>query len=484
MFGLMRPEKNCGVKTESNYRFHRMHYCGTCKVLGQQYGHRSRLMLNFDTVFLAELLSLLLNENLQTWSAGFQAVNQCFKMPEKSDGLPFSLQYAAAASALLGELKLDDQEHDAPGIGWQLLRRFYAPTFRSVRRQMEAWGIELAPFRFWINKQYRLEKTARRNFPSLKKLLEHYAGPTAQMTGLIFKKGAEAAGRPEQIPAMYRLGYCFGQLAYVLDAFEDVEKDLARRHFNPLALFYSAQRTLAASEFEQVRSVILSCLESVKVDLSKLQLAPETIERYVHRLEVNVSLRIYKERTVPRSHQQGPRRIGQTLSAGGRYVKNYLQPYLYRPQYYLVSAAGLILPLAADYINRGHRTEVYHWMAVFAGLLAVAGLGRIGKKTWKNGKVKRKWQKIKRRWRRILRLKNQKNFFLKRPCLEDCAAACCESCFQGCCDWVCDEGCYWFNDTVCAACGDAIREGKIWPWLVLSLLVIGLGTFIVFVLVF
>jgi hypothetical protein len=43
MFGLMRRAK-------------RLPYCGTCKTLGTLYGQRSRLLLNHDTVFLAELL--------------------------------------------------------------------------------------------------------------------------------------------------------------------------------------------------------------------------------------------------------------------------------------------------------------------------------------------------------------------------------------------------------------------------------------------
>lgn len=35
MFGLMRPEKSCAHKTSQDYRFHRMHYCGTCKTIGR-----------------------------------------------------------------------------------------------------------------------------------------------------------------------------------------------------------------------------------------------------------------------------------------------------------------------------------------------------------------------------------------------------------------------------------------------------------------
>ncbi len=43
MFGLMK-------------RPPREPYCGTCKTMGERYGQKTRLLLNHDTVFLAELL--------------------------------------------------------------------------------------------------------------------------------------------------------------------------------------------------------------------------------------------------------------------------------------------------------------------------------------------------------------------------------------------------------------------------------------------
>ncbi|MFT7604623.1 MAG: hypothetical protein ACI8VT_002208, partial [Saprospiraceae bacterium] len=112
MFGLMRPEKSCSDKTSDDYRYHRMHYCGTCKTLGQAYGQRARTLLNFDTVFFAEILSHLSKENLADWQHSYQAINQCFKMPSQEEALPISLKYAAATNVLLGELKLDDNSKD------------------------------------------------------------------------------------------------------------------------------------------------------------------------------------------------------------------------------------------------------------------------------------------------------------------------------------------------------------------------------------
>ncbi|HEU0176708.1 MAG TPA: DUF5685 family protein [Blastocatellia bacterium] len=52
-----------------------------------------------------------------------------------------------------------------------------------------------------------------------------------------FAHGARAVGRPEApdvVDAMRRLGYDFGKLVYLLDAFEDYEKDWREGEFNAL----------------------------------------------------------------------------------------------------------------------------------------------------------------------------------------------------------------------------------------------------------
>ena len=64
MFGIMRPEGGCSNKNSSDYRFHRMHYCGVCKAMGNSYGHKSRLLLNYDSVFLSELLRFLSTQSV------------------------------------------------------------------------------------------------------------------------------------------------------------------------------------------------------------------------------------------------------------------------------------------------------------------------------------------------------------------------------------------------------------------------------------
>ena len=55
MFGLMRS-RSCALGPDEKLR-RRLHYCGTCKSIGSRYGQSARLLLNFDSVFAAEVLT-------------------------------------------------------------------------------------------------------------------------------------------------------------------------------------------------------------------------------------------------------------------------------------------------------------------------------------------------------------------------------------------------------------------------------------------
>ena len=77
MFGLLQ-RRTCSTDaaTKNDYR---LHYCGTCKTMGAMYGQRSRMLLNFDAVFFAELLTNLSAQNTATWHESYQQQN-CFAL--------------------------------------------------------------------------------------------------------------------------------------------------------------------------------------------------------------------------------------------------------------------------------------------------------------------------------------------------------------------------------------------------------------------
>ena len=440
MFGLMRPQNSCSHKTTNAYRHHRMHYCGTCKTLGQSYGQRARVLLNFDTVFFAELLSHLSNENLAGWQVPYQAINRCFTMPDRKKEIPLPLEYAAAANVILGELKMDDHNKDLPGIKWKLIRQFFSKPFRKADRQMQAWGIDTQSLWQWIEQQSKIEKMASTNFHSLPDLLDHYAEPTAQMTGLVFSEGASVIGQPEHKENLFSLGYQFGRLAYALDAFEDIEKDLFRQQFNPLALFFQAQRTLQEDQLAQVRQVLLGYQETVAKQLKTLPFNEEVVERYTVRLYSNIALRLYRERHIPKTQKEQIGNIWENAVTNTMHAIGSTATWLRSANYYMVSLVVFLIPLAADYVGFASKGLVYKRAAILTSILAAIGLGRLAWAQRKKRKAKRNKRKGKGRIRRFFR---QLPLLLtkKNPCAEECSSVCCQACCEILCESVCEGDC-------------------------------------------
>ena len=136
----MRPEGGCSNKNSSDYLFQRMHYCGVCKAMGNSYGHKSRLLLNYDSVFLSELLTELGTEDHNNWENAFQAINKCLTMP--TGNIPVSLQYAADANVLLADLKIQDQLIDNGSLGWRFAQIFFNKSFIRNAQKLANCGID------------------------------------------------------------------------------------------------------------------------------------------------------------------------------------------------------------------------------------------------------------------------------------------------------------------------------------------------------
>jgi hypothetical protein len=227
MFGLMRPASCHRKVPESRYR-RRLHYCGTCKAIGKLYGHRYRLLLNHDTVFLAEMLSVWTGEDatLSEWDAALQSHN-CLRTPERT---PFCLEYAATATLLLGDFKLLDHAADSRNRFWRWLHRRCSPEFRAASERLERWGFPTAELRDILASQQDRERRGWSDDDVPSDRMKFLAEPTARATALFFRHGARLTGRREDAAA--EMGNAFGTLVYVLDAVSDFEKDAREGSFN------------------------------------------------------------------------------------------------------------------------------------------------------------------------------------------------------------------------------------------------------------
>lgn len=218
MFGLMK-------------RAERLAYCGSCKTIGAMYGHRARLLLNHDMVFLAELLM-----DEPEWGPAYRSFN-CMAMPKEH---PPALKYAATAAVVLAHFQVGDQVADSGKWRWKAVKRFFSTAYRKAAADLRSSGFPLEELTAILGTQKAREARAES--------FEDVAEPTARATEMVFAHGAaELAG----------IGRTFGYLVYVLDAWEDRARDTKTGDFNALTAFPEVDG----------RAEILAAVASLEKDL-------------------------------------------------------------------------------------------------------------------------------------------------------------------------------------------------------------------------
>jgi len=477
MFGLMRPEKSCSTHRAQNsdYYFHRMHYCGTCKAMGNQFGQSSRMLLNFDIVFLSEILSLLDKEDTTSWESNLTKVNTCFSMPK--EGLPFSLQYAATANMLLSELKFDDNIKDSKRISWRIANEYFSSSFKKAKAKFKHWGISTDSIQEWIIEQANREQNPIKH-NSLIEGLQYYAEATAHITGTIFLEGAN---KTQSKVDLYQLGYAFGELMYILDAFEDFEKDVFKGEFNPLAILLNTDRTLTNGQLESVRTVILSLQEQLNLQFDTLPISDAHQERYKSRLMSNLALRIYQERVIPQTFTERIKLRWQNAKDFADQITCQPQTWVRQINYYAIVLAVFISPDSSAYLPQDGKAEMIQWTAIITASLA--GLGLAGVIRRKSKKEKREEKKEKRKKERFSkRLVRKLKRILSRKGQSSCCGNCAGACCQGCCDVCCDECCQSCCDGCCDSCSTCEDEDVL-IWLIIILCLIAIAAITIGILV-
>ncbi len=286
MFGLMRA-KSCGQSDQQRLQ-RRLNYCGTCKTVGTLYGHKARLLLNHDTVFLAEILTALGGEDFNSWQRSLQSFN-CLNLP-KTD-IPLALEFAATANLVLADFKLKDHIADENKSRWRFAHRSFAKSFEKAAEKLAEMEFPLEKLRTVLLEQNKIEANISGESPD--DILNLLAEPTAQATALFFAHGAKIVGRETAQETMFRLGATFGRLIYLLDAFEDYEKDFRSGQFNAFRrAFESTQNTLSGALRRRAAEMIRFAENEMAERLAELAITEQLKELFVWRLNDNLTRKL------------------------------------------------------------------------------------------------------------------------------------------------------------------------------------------------
>lgn len=215
MFGYIRPcREELRIREEAEYK---AWYCGLCGNLGKRYGQAARWALSYDCAFVALLLSGATGE-------GSIGAARCPYRPLKKRPMALecaSLSFAADLDVLLAWHKLADD--------WRDERKFAAPLGRAAlmgaARRAKARAPELdRAIRAGIEELCALEKEGCRE-------LDAPADAFARMMRAV-GQCAPLPGGPAR-PIVTQILYHMGRWVYLMDAWDDREKDGKRGAYNP-----------------------------------------------------------------------------------------------------------------------------------------------------------------------------------------------------------------------------------------------------------
>ena len=218
MFGYILPEKpEMKIK---EYELFRAYYCGVCKSLGRRSGQLKRFLLNYDSTFLAVLLSAVEGVVPEVKRETCIAHPVVKRYVVKNNGI---VDYASDINVLLAYYNLEDDRQDEGSVvshaGTILLRRAFGKLKRKYSAKCDIIESRLK----------ELNKLEKEHCASMDMAAEPFAKLMEEVTAY------EPVCRDKKTCDILRwIGYNLGKWIYILDAYDDIDDDIKGKSYNPL----------------------------------------------------------------------------------------------------------------------------------------------------------------------------------------------------------------------------------------------------------
>lgn len=220
MFGYViinKPEMK--VKEFETYR---SYYCGLCRSLRDHYGLKGQVTLSFDMTFLILLLTGLYEPDTK------QDQTTCIAHPFEKH--PTSMNeitdYVADMNIMLSYYKAMDDWKDERKI----TSRTFAAFLRKEQSQIERkYPRKARKVSSYLEKIHLCEADHEENID----LISGYFG---EIMAELFAYKAD-----EWETSLRKIGFYLGKFIYLMDAYEDIEKDLKDKNYNPFLNRYQEE---------------------------------------------------------------------------------------------------------------------------------------------------------------------------------------------------------------------------------------------------
>ncbi|MDD5934199.1 MAG: DUF5685 family protein [Clostridiales bacterium] len=246
MFGYVNINKQ-ELKVKEYYKY-KAYYCGLCHQLKKNYGRFGQMTLTYDMTFLIILLTSLYESNVT------QDTKRCLVHPTSKHWILTNeiSDYAADMNIALTYHKLmDDWQDDRSVIslsGANILKHRYQRVEKTYPRQCEVIKSSLI-------KLNELEKKKEQ-------VVDIISRPFGELMGELFVYKEDVWK-----DTLRSFGFYLGKFIYLLDAYDDLEKDLKNQSYNPFI------EMLKQDGFEEkVKEILTSMMAECTREFEKLPL--------------------------------------------------------------------------------------------------------------------------------------------------------------------------------------------------------------------
>lgn len=315
MLGYITPDKP-ELKVRE-YEMYSAYYCGICKAIKKRHGEIPRLVLSYDSVLLAMILSAVYdlekgvgqgyNQGGDSNQTGYDTeenypagptvkLERCIIHPVKKRAIVYNdaaIDYAADMLVALAYYKFKDDWTDEKKV----LGVLGMAVFNNLHKKITGMYPESCDI---INKSIaKLSELEKENCQSMDEVAEPFAqlmkavfsgAPLKSSRRIATSKTEDAESTVEDIKAEEQLaedaakteehlngeelksllgeiGYNVGKWVYLIDAVDDLEKDLEKNRYNPLKGIKDDENYKSRVEFS-----LICTLENASLALKRLGL--------------------------------------------------------------------------------------------------------------------------------------------------------------------------------------------------------------------
>lgn len=229
-----------------DFDVYRAFYCGLCRELRERYGIPGQITLTYDMTFVILLLSGLYEPPTR------KGTTRCIVHPVKKQAVRKNeiTEYAADMNVFLAYYKCMDDWKDERKFPQLAMAKLLE---RDDRKAETAFETKTARVIKLLEKLSAMEKAGEKD-------LDKMAGCFGRIMEEIFayKEDAWEVG-------LRRMGFYLGKFIYIMDAYEDVEKDVEKGNYNPFSEDY-----IMEGFQERVQNILIMMMSEACREFEKL----------------------------------------------------------------------------------------------------------------------------------------------------------------------------------------------------------------------